>query len=213
MKVSEIKIALEEEVDDTIALSKHLRWLNDWYRKVIARIKKVNSSLFLENTTFDLTANNWNEIEITLPDDLATIDRVDYVDSNSISTKPIRIKNTVFDEKKYITGLRWFRKWNKIIFRWLDEGIANVKLHYWTKITKLNYEEWVSDDEINLPDPAYDSILVTYELFRYFKSENMETDWKQYLDEFYLELDEMISDLTPVSEPMKLKVGIENWID
>ena len=215
MKVSELKTALEDEVDDTIAISKHLRWLNDWYKKVVARIKKIDSNRFLADVVFDLTADNWKEIEISLPDDLVTIDRIEYLDPYSISTDPIKIKTTVFDEwTNYKSHLRWFRKWDKIVVRWLAEDIADVKLYYWIKIRKLNYDQWdpIIDDEIDFPDPSYDSILLNYELFRYYKSENMETDWKVYLAEFYTEIDEMISDLVPVSEPMQIKAKIENGI-
>lgn len=213
MKVSELKIALEEEIDDIVDMSKFLRWLNDWKRKAIAKIKKIDPYRFLESTSFDLISDNWNEIEITLPNDLATVDRIEYIDHYSVSLKPIKIEKTIFDEKDYLSNLRWFRAWDNIAIRWLNEDITNAKLYYWTKMSKLNFEDWVTDDEIDLPDSAYDTILITYTLYRYYKSENMETDWKVFLEEFYLEIDEMIDDLVPVSEPVNLNVEVEDWIN
>lgn len=204
------KTAVESETWDTMNVTEFARWYSDWYRRVMQKVKEVDPNRFIASeAVFNLTANNWAELDHDIPATCLTVERIEYPNPDNVSDdlQPIKMPDTKYDEESYRRDVRWYRLWDKIYFRSVIEDIDDVKLIFKIKIVVPSW-----DNAPSFPDPLYDTLLVDYCLARYFKKENLETDWRPYMEEFERQLDYMVDDIQPTNEQVTLDVTVDDWI-
>lgn len=201
----EIKSAIAEEIGDTPSDAWLKRKINEWYEKIISSIKDIDPGSYRKRSDPFVLNFDWSyEVSVDLPSDCETIDMINFIENEW--ERPIKIKDTTYDEISPVLWFRWYREWAKVYFRWIDRGYSDVVVHYIKSVPDLASNG-------NIPDfsSKYHSILVYYAVWRYYQDENAETDWKLWIQEFERWLGDFIRTIRPKKERKRLKVFFNDW--
>jgi len=191
-KVDVFNLAKESIHGGTLSPMLFDMWVNEIYKRAQRKLRKVDANRDVVEKMIALTTTL---NKYTLEADTGLILEVYYYDNSNPhfdkEDRKIVIPPTDVVETRGQTGLRCYRIGDVLHFRGIEKDISEVFIVCRTKLHRLKNDE----DDLKLDDSSDAGFLVSYVLGKYYMTENMETNGREYLQESELLLKELVASI------------------